>query len=166
MSILPAKSRFNSERGFTLVEAIVALVVLSVALIPVLQLSDSSLRAATTIRDDMIAAGLAQEGIEVVRTIRDANWFNGQAFATGLANGTYRVEWNSTSLISLGSNPPLKLNNGVYNYTTGADTQFYRTITILGVSSSELKITSQVSWTARGNDVKTVQAEEHLFDWK
>ncbi|HVZ11084.1 MAG TPA: prepilin-type N-terminal cleavage/methylation domain-containing protein [Candidatus Paceibacterota bacterium] len=166
MSILQAKSKFNSEHGFTLVEAIVALVVLTVALIPVLQLSDSSLRAATAIRDDMIAAGLAQEGIEVVRTIRDANWFNNQAFNTGLANGTYRVEWNSTSLTAVGSNPPLKLNNGIYNYTTGADTQFYRTITITGISSSELKVTSQVSWTARGNNSKSVQAEEHLFDWK
>lgn len=168
MFINPEKLKFNKEEaGFTLVEAIVSLVVLTVALGPVLSLSTAANNIAITIRDNMTAANLAQEGVEVVRSIRDDNWLNGRAFDSGLGNGTYRVEWSSESLIAVGSNPPLKFNelNGQYNYTTGTDTKFRRKIIITKVNSVELKVQSQVDWPVRGGNTKTIIVESHLFDW-
>src|SRR4051812_43664488 len=101
------------EKGFTLVEAIVSMVILTTAIIPILYLANSSVNVAFAVRDDLIAAGLTQEGIEVVRAMRDTNWFNNRAFDSGLDAGTYEVQWDSTSLLSLGSTP-LKLNDGIY----------------------------------------------------
>jgi prepilin-type N-terminal cleavage/methylation domain-containing protein len=156
----------NSEKGFTLVETLVALVILSVALIPILNLSTDSARISSNIQDNLIASGLAQEGIEVVRAIRDTNWFGNQTFDAGLANGSYRAEWNSTTLLDLSNNPPLLLNNGLYNYTTGTPTKFTRIVTISKVNAGELKITSQITWNVRANNTKTITAEDHLFNWK
>src|SRR4051812_36397281 len=116
MSILQEKLKHHSQQGFSLIEALVALAILSVALVPAVLLSNSALRAASVIRDDTIAAGLAQEGIEVVRTIRDANWFTGAPFNQGLDDGSYRVQWDSVSLMAAGGNPPLNLTDGIYSY--------------------------------------------------
>ena len=151
---LPAKS--NRERGFTLVEAMVALVLVTVAMGP------------ARIEHNLIGANLAQEGIEVIRNMRDTNWLNGSAFDNNLPTGTWRVQWDTVNggLMTVGSNPVLRKNNGVYNYSTGTNTLFRRTITISKPNSRELILTSLVTWTERGNINRTVSAESHLFDWK
>jgi prepilin-type N-terminal cleavage/methylation domain-containing protein len=166
MFILPAKSNLNNQRGFTLVETLVALVILTVALIPILHLSTSASKSSTAIRDNLVAAGLAQEGAEVVRAIRDTNWFNGRAFDSGLSNGTYQVEWDSAALLSLAGNPVLNLNNGLYTYSGGTPTQFTRTVTITKINTGELKVESQVTWLSQANTAKSIVAEDHLFNWK
>jgi len=157
----------SSSKGFTLVEALVALVVLSVALGPALVLTSNISNTAAAVKNNLIAANLAQEGVEVIRGIRDTNWFLGNAFDNGLTDGTYRVEWDSTSVIGLGSNPPIKETNGLYNYSgSGMDTIFKRTIAILKVNASELRVISEVTWTERGERAKSIKAESHLFNWK
>ena len=159
-------SNRNIEKGFTLIEALVALVILTIALGPALILSSNLSATASVVRNNLVAANLAQEGVEAVRALRDTNWFNGAAFDNGLADGIYRVEWNSDSLISFGSNPPLKADNGLYNYSTGTDTVFRRTVTISKPNNGELVLVSYVNWVERGNINRTVSAESHLFNWK
>lgn len=160
------KLALSSSKGFTLIEALVALVILTIALGPALVLSSSISATASVVKNNLIAANLAQEGVEIVRALRDTNWFNGAAFDSGLADGVYRTEWNSDSLIPLDLNPPLKVNNGLYNYATGTDTIFKRTITLTKVNAVELKVVSDITWTERGNRAKNVNVESHLFNWK
>ena len=143
-----------------------ALVILTLALGPALVLSSNISSTASVVRNNLIAANLSQEGVEVIRALRDANWFNGLSFDAGIADGIYRIEWNSNALISLGSNPPLKINAGLYNYSFGTDTKFKRTVTITKINSEELRIISDVTWTERGNRTRDVKVESHLFDWK
>jgi len=152
--------REQLNRGFTLIEALVALVILTIALGPALILASNFSATASVVKNNLIGANLAQEGVEVVRALRDTNWFN------GLSEGIYRIEWDSDSLISLGSNPPLKINNGLYNYTNGTDTIFKRTITLTKINAAELKIVSNVIWTEKGNRARDVNVESHLFNWK
>ncbi len=156
----------NSQKGFTLVETLVSLVILTVALIPILNLSTSASRVNSNLQDNLVASGLAQEGIEVIHALRDTNWFSNQAFDFGLSNGTYQVEWDSTTLLSFGGNPVLNLNNGKYTYSGGTPTKFNRTVTITKVNTGELKVVSQVTWQGRSNDPKSITAEDHLFNWK
>ena len=153
--------------GFTLIEALVSLMILSVAIIPAYAISTSSVGLAYSIRNSTTASNLAQEGVEVVRAIRDANWFSGQAFDYNLPGDgdRYIVSWNSSG-VSPWYDVPLKMDaNGVYNYTSGADSIFQRTITLTGISSVQLKVESEVTWTERGR-AKSIRVESHLFDWK
>ena len=160
------KGNLSSRAGFTLIEALVSLVILTIALGPALILSSNISSTASVIQNNLIAANLAQEGVEVIRALRDASWYNGLSFDTGLADGIYRTDWNSNILITLGSNPPLKVSDGLYNYSSGTETMFKRTITITKINSEELRVVSDVTWTERGNRTRDVKVESHLFDWK
>ena len=79
---------------------------------------------------------------------------------------TWNWIWNSDSLLSLGTNPLLKVDNGLYNYSTGQDTVFKRTITLTNIGATELKVDSNITWFERGGRVRNIQIESHLFDWK
>jgi len=156
------------HKGFTLVETLVALVLVTIAMGPVFILATSSLNVAARIEHNLVASSLAQEGVEVVRNIRDTNWLNGAAFDNNLPVGTWRVEWSTASggLMAVGSDPVLKKDNGIYNYSTGTDTVFRRTVAISKPNSGELILVSSVAWVERGNINRNVTAESHLFDWK
>lgn len=157
---------FSKSPGFTLIETLVALVILSVALVPIITLSTSISRVNSNVQDNLVASGLAQEGIEVIRAMRDTNWFNSRSFDSGLSNGEYQVEWNSTDPLSASSNLPLKINNGQYTYSTGTNTKFTRTVIITKINAGELRVVSQVSWLAGPNKSKSISAEDHLFNWR
>jgi len=156
------------QRGFTLIETMVALVLITVAMGPVFILATSSVNVASRIEHNIIASNLAQEGIEVIRNIRDTNWTSGAVFDNNLPVGTWRVQWDTIGggLMAVGSNPALKKDSGLYNYPTGTDTVFRRTVTISKPNSGELVLISSVTWIERGNIDRTVSTESHLFDWK
>jgi Tfp pilus assembly protein PilV len=154
-------------KGFTLIEALVALTLLTVGLIPAFVQASSAIALATTVRNSIIAANLAQEGVEAARAIRDANWFASQPFATGLdacAPGC-QFSFGATALTpSLNERLKLDSVSGLYQYERGTDTPFTRTITVTQASAGELVVTSTVMWSERTSNKQFV-VEEHLFDW-
>jgi len=170
----------KNQSGFTIVESLVSILILTLALVPVLSVVVSATDISNNIRNNFIAANLAQEGIEVVRSIRDRNWFidpipNPPYPLTnppsGTLIGTWRVQWDSELLVAVGSNPPLLIDaNGIYNYTTGARTLFRRRIIIedanLANPDKDMRVISEVTWVAKGNITRTVRAESHLYNWR
>ena len=136
----------------------------------------SSTNISNNIKNNFIASNLAQEGIEVVRAIRDKNWLADpdplppNPLTAGLI-GTWRVQWDSDSPIAVGTNPPLKIDaNGVYNYAMGTTTLFRRRIIIedanLANPNKDMRVISEVTWTAKGNITRMVRAESHLYNWR
>ena len=93
----------NTE-GFTLIEVIVAVTIISVISVGVMYGISLSLSSSAKIKNDLIAANLSQEGLEIVRGIRDRDWHLGNNFGASLANGSYLVDWNSQSLAALSGN--------------------------------------------------------------
>lgn len=64
----------KNQQGQTLIETIVAAFILTMGIGAALGLANYSLGVSTNIRNQTIAMGLAREGIEVVKNIRDTNW--------------------------------------------------------------------------------------------
>ena len=160
----------TNERGTTLIEALVAILILVFGIVPSLAVILTGNAFSSSVRNSLVASNLAQEGMEVVRAMRDANWFNNQAFDTGLSDGVYRLEWNSDVLLLESGNPPLKITPaGLYNYSSGADTTFRRRVFVTKLDplgcNCELRIITEVTWPERGR-TKTIQVESHLFNWK
>lgn len=60
-------------RGFSLIETLVAVVVLITAIVGPLTLAQRSIHAAVYARDQVIASFLAEEAIEYIRSVRDGN---------------------------------------------------------------------------------------------
>lgn len=175
MSRHPDSSRHvrRSSKGFTLVEVLVAVTLLTTALVPAFVLSSNAIRLSLRIRNELIASGLAQEGVEIVRALRDANWFgpDGTSFDAGLTDCGSGCTFQFDSEGPESDDPTKKLkldpDTGLYRYDRGDDTIFSREVTIEeGSTPSELIVSSVVEWEERGvEEPKSVIVEYHLFDW-
>ena len=64
-----------------------AITVIITAISSSLALIQSSITATRVGGQQVVAANLAREGLEVVRALRDTNWLKGQSFQVGLVDG-------------------------------------------------------------------------------
>jgi len=157
----------GGERGFTLLEVIISIFILTVGTLTIVGLIADSLAVVGASKKIAIGTSLAQEGIEVVRNIRDTNWIEDGAYDDGLdIDDDYCVNYDSTALISCGSFDlfwdEINLN---YSHSAGSSTGFSRTISILASTDSDgvdyIRVQSVVSW-----DTAQTTVETHLYDWK
>jgi len=156
------------QGGFTLMEVIIAIGIITTALVVSVALITFSLSGIRGGKSKIIAAGLAQEGIEIVRNIRDSNWISGKRSPSNwrddLGAGYWRVQYNQASLLSF-SNTPLKIDsNGFYQYNSGSTTKFYRRIGIEYIGNNQIKVVSEVTWQEQGRN-QNLQLEDRLYNW-
>jgi len=153
------------EQGFSIVEALIAGSLILTGLIASLALINSSIRLAIVAKDELVGANLAQEGIEIVRSFRDANWIAGRLFDENFTDGNHRVHYLDSAFLPYVDTALLfDQNTGFYQYAAGVETPFRRRIRISHVSPSEVRVISRVDWTTRGIPY-SVRVEDHLFDW-
>jgi len=164
-----------TKRGFTIIEAIVAIFVITTGIVGVLTLVTQTISSATYSSDRLIAAYLAQEGIEIVRNIRDTNWLEGAAtWNDGLGVGEYEGDYNDSDLTVCPSICDydnnlrfLKIDGGFYGYPlSGTETKFKRKITIgAGPIADSLNVKVEVFWQEKGK-IYSVPVQENLYNWK
>lgn len=155
----------KSNKGFTLIEVAVSVFVLVLGTMTIVGVMANSLKIINVASQTTIAANLSQEGIEVVRNIRDTNWVEGDPYDTGIATGNYCVNYDSETLGSCASNQ-MYWDGLSYNHDgAGRLTDFIRTINISSQTDSEdigyIRVISTVNW-----DNFNVTTETHLYDWK
>lgn len=163
------------NNGFTLMEVMAAIFIILIGLVGIMSLISRSLYAGTLSTSRLIAANLAQEGIEVVKNIRDLNygansWDNWYApTPVGIADGTYSVQYDSQALgSSAGNYLNYNSTSGLYSYnTTGTYVvaPFKRLITISTISAVAKDVVSQVTWTERGVP-RSIVVEDRLWNWR
>jgi type II secretory pathway pseudopilin PulG len=156
------------KKGFTLMEVFISVAVIITALVGVLSLATISVSSVRINRSKIIADGLAEEGLELVKNIRENNWLNYKRKANnwrdGLSPGDYRVQYNLENLLSYGA-LPLKIDsNGFYQYDNGADTLFYRKITIQHIGDYQIRAIVQITWQEGGKS-KSLTAEARFYNW-
>jgi len=155
------------NRAFTLMEIIVAIGIIISIVTSSLVLITLTINSTKSSQLRIVAIGLSQEGLEIVRNIRDNNWLNGRRapsdWKQGLDPGDYRAQYNSLVLLSF-SQTPLKIDNGFYQYDSGNNTLFYRKITIEHIDNNQIRVISEVSWNERGKN-QTIKAETRLYNW-
>lgn len=160
----PPPSTLNPQAGQMLIESIVAISVTITGLLGIFALLSSSLAANKAVSRKFVATYLASEGIEVVRSIIDANYTATprRPWNDGIVSGAYEVMYNSATL-GFASGQHLRLDPSlyVYNYSGSVETQFVRTIVVDAVSASEIKVNSVVNWPDGSVDI-----EDHFFDWR
>lgn len=96
------KFLLTSRRGETLIEVVVALMMLIVGALTALRLMGVASISNQLTKERVIATNLAREGIEAVRTIRDTNWlrYAGERRKCWNNNDSTGCDGNSTKLIS------------------------------------------------------------------
>jgi len=124
-----------NKNGFSFLEVMITIAVLSVGILGVLSLIASSMKYSINSRDGIIASELAQEGVELVRNLRDQNLVNGSVFpfsAFPAASTTCRIGMGTSFACAGGSNYYNLLINGsgFYDHTGTSATKFQRRISI------------------------------------
>jgi len=156
----------RNNKSFTILEVILAIFILTVAVFASFSLIQQTVVGVSLNQSKLIAYYLAQEGVEIVRNIRDTNWLHqGEGWTTGLAvgDGDQEADYQSTTLESyLGRY--LKIDtNGFYSYnTSGIETKFKRKIL---VTEACLEVKVIVEWSERGRE-HSVEVINHLYNWK
>ena len=129
-----------------------------------------------TTSNQFVASYLAQEGVEIVRNIRDgnflrvhkgvtgANWKDGIDVPSGLCSGGCKADYNDSVLNPAGASDKLLRNGVLWSYDSGTPTIFQRKITVSNVTATKLLVTIEVSWEERGNTRK-VTAVSELYNW-
>ena len=189
------KLLLTHRAGQSMVEAVFAIGILLIVVAAVLGLTTSNISGSQSTEFQIIANNLAREGIEVVRSMRDANWLSGQTWNQGLwdpngASNRARVEFdepqNAWSLNFNYTDDSLYVSpNGVYSHQTvgSAKSAYARYIDLNNVCADSsgneqiafpcaqgeqqvgIKVISHVKWTERGKQHE-VTLEDLLYAWK
>ena len=172
--------RYSAQRGFTIAEAIIAVSIIAIALVGIYAVVARSLGIGLAFRNELVAANLATEGVEIIRSIRDTNWLENKkandtctpscsdsAWREGLPNGDWRVDYAVSangSVLALGVNPVLNLDStlGLYSYGAGTPTIFKRKVALsaAGGSATEMQVIVEVRWAGRGGQVCAANPSE------
>lgn len=177
-------SNYKTSRGFSFGETLLAAFVLSVGLLSVVKVFQVSLSQSLFLRDATIASQLAQEGVELVRNVRDNNFIGGgTGFASFSSNRHCYIAVNTPTLNCFGSqgataNYNLAYQSGQY-VSTATSSRFRRYVYIeYSGSGPEATVKSFVVWggaslppdtgSTSGCTItnKCVYTEVFLTNWK
>jgi len=165
-NLQPTNYKLQTNLGFTLLETVIAISILTTGVIATIGLMNSGLKQIGFLKNKIVAINLAQEGIELVRNVRDNNWLAKDPLDnTKLANKGFNA-WTSTLIDVCSFSTPckyvidydddkltlipeatsstsLKNSNDFYQYNSPCidpckDTIFKRTITITDNAFSDI----------------------------
>lgn len=153
-----------------LVEAMVAMGILTVAVFAIFSMLTRSTSLNRVISQQYVATYLAEEGLELVKNIADSNLFVcGTPWNLGVSDGPHRVDYLSTSL-EAPTDAKLRIDptTGFYSYREGGEVSpFTRTVTIETIAADkEMRATSVVAWRGRGGVQSEVRLEDHFLKWR
>lgn len=160
-----------NKRGFTLLELLISVFILSVGILGAYIAIQKSASIANYAYSRLTAAYLAQEGVEIIRNIKDTNLLEGLTtpgveWNEGLDELCYEVEYiNSQDPEPCQENLRyLKIGDGLYNYGSGQDTKFQRKVEIEAFPGDVLSVTSIVYWQD-GAKLRQFSVWEDFYNW-
>lgn len=173
------------KNGFTLIEVVVSMALLVLVFGGLIGVMILSQETKISTKNNLIANNLAQEGIDLVRFIRDRNYDNGVVdvftgiYDDGEAPYSFTIMTDSDGLISVtlfdgGSvknSEVLKIFNHRYMYETdlaAIPTPFRRVITTTynaRATPPYLAVKSEVYWQS-DNKQNTITIYDELTDWR
>lgn len=158
-------------KGLTLLEVLISIFVLTVGLGGSFALLTRTIAASSAVGHQLQASYLAQEGVEIVRNMRDTNfikmfrdpgggwsWTDG---LTGCATGC-EADFNDSQLAA--DDRFLLLDGETYSYDSGTQTPFKRKIFVAPDGSDALEVRVTVSWAERSASY-AVSADTLLYQW-
>lgn len=166
------------KKGFTLIEALVAIFILSASITALMTVVSQSIFNSSYIKNKAVGISLAQEGVELVRNIQDSALLaNDYASFDDLGTDMFQACMFNDAMciidplsLSVETCPsqecqPIRISDtGYFNYSFGEISPFTRSIkmTSTGPESGYVQVT--VSWM-QGNTYREVVYGSDLFLW-
>jgi len=166
----------DTQKGFTLVETIIATGVLLLSITGPLTIATRSLTSAAFARDQVTAFYLAQEATEFIRNKRDNNALAGNSWLDGLSecigqsciiDATKDIDDEDAFRSCAGSCQKIKISSsGLYgNDTLWDETRFTREVVITSINSMEINIDVIIDWES-GPIRKNFTIRENILNWQ
>lgn len=161
------------KTGFTIIELMITIAVLSFGVIGIYSAFYAVVAKTSTASNRLAAAYLAQEGLEIVRNIRDNNVVAARANArVGWAQGLLACEtgcqtdYISGTLTAYDPTETLHVDQqGLYSYGQGQPTDLRRKITIHSVAADILEVTVQVFFDDQGKQ-SSFSTQAYLYNYQ
>lgn len=167
----------KTERGFTILEVLMAIFVLTLGVSASFALVQQSVASVNSLKSKLVAAYLVQEGMELIKNVRDTNLLTQRedpilAWDENLPPITcgsyFEIDYKNQILCYSGEGHYLNNESaGFYSYSAGDRTIFKRKITIDEKTEGPLegmKVTVEVSWQDRGIP-RSLKAIEYIYNW-
>lgn len=163
-----------------MLEMMMAIFVILVGVLGVMSLIQRVLFFGSISHSRLAAAYLAQEGIEIIRNIRDTNWLEARTLTnlwdeglTVCGGAGFIVDYNHSygpnqldPTFPCYSGQYLNIDaNGFYGYSPGVQTKFKRKIKISSISSDTLNVLVEISWTDKEASY-SLSVQENLYNWR
>ncbi len=172
------QKKINKKDAFSLIEALVAISILMIGILSAFILVIRTLANTPHVQSRLIAANLAQEGVELVRQIRDTNFVQSKKFREGLVNGEYQIDSNERELIKFDKENFLKFDDSskLYSYSSGNKHPYFfqRKIVISDFEgkTNVFKVNVVLTWCVKRNEMQclqnptyTLNVEDHLYNY-
>ena len=160
-------------QGFTIVEVLVATLIITVGVGASFALVQNIRVLTITAASTFEASYLAQEGVEIVRNIRDSNFLkihngvggsNWDDFGLATCSAGCQADSTSTSLVAF-ADTFLQFNSGLYSHIgSGSDSFYKREITITSSGTDVLDVNVSVRWQDRGQS-REIEADTQMYNW-
>ncbi len=152
--------KFSSQKGITLIETIVAVFVVAIGLVSGLSLAVMSTSRTTLVKEKLVALYLAQEGLELVRNVRDSAGLAGDDDYSIDNYGDYiaRFESSTSEELWLDQAGFYRQPNDYGDSTPATQTIYIRECSQSGSDSVECKVT----WAGG----QSVTLKEELPMWR
>ncbi|MBZ1345210.1 MAG: prepilin-type N-terminal cleavage/methylation domain-containing protein [Candidatus Nealsonbacteria bacterium] len=166
-----SKPPSRPQKGFLLLEVIVAIFLVTVGIAGAIIAIQQLVTVTEIASSQMIGSYLAQEGMEIVRNIRDSNWLGGRAWNAGIFCCSpppcdCQADYRATSLVSFIPGEFLRIDGGFYKYSaTGPLTPFIRRIRVASTTVDRIDLTVFVDWQERGINYQA-STTKHLYNWR
>ncbi len=148
------KKKTKNKKGFSFLEVIISVFLIVIGIVAALSLFSKEIGRLIESRNQIIAGLLAQEGVELVRNLRDNNVLNNKLsfadprFPASNADDCI-IDHSFTELDcdgnSFNDEERLFFDN-VYKHESGDETKYKRKIAIVYIDSNA-EITSMVTWS-------------------
>jgi prepilin-type N-terminal cleavage/methylation domain-containing protein len=150
----------RDESGYSLVEVMVAIIILAIAILPMVGMFDAGLRASTEGSNYDRARALANEKLEEIKALsyRDPDSLAGSP-ANSILEKYKPVNEPSTAAGGLGPGSPVTGARGLFTYTvtTRYVQQDFSTPPTTPIRTSFVKVDVQVSWQGNSITVTSVR---------
>lgn len=164
------------NKSFTLIELVIAVFVIAVGAMGAFAVLQKVIVSTSLSSSRLVASYLAQEGVEIIRNIRDTNWTEGEDWDNDISETSGSVDYRSLvfpdNVNCAFGNYTLKFDKGLGFYVCSVGGKFDRSIDIQKFDLDtppdgkvdKIEVSVGVHWKERGID-HLISVQENLYDW-
>ncbi len=170
-----------SQKGFSLVETLIAITVLTISITAPLVLASEGIKSTELAKEQIVAFYLAQDAIEYVKNVRDENKLSGDNQLVGLSSCDVENDPENESGCTIdttndnisncsGTCSPILFDSSknIYNHSSGSSSKFTREVKVWYEENSNVNfafVEVLITWDSLLSQDNEYKIRSYLTNW-